>query len=136
MAVKDVISRGIGNESGIPYFLTGGFGIFSLFEILSTASDYGLLDLEDGFVSIEKTPDEAITIEFPWAEQLDGETISSASYELPDGLTNEADSETGTVSKVRVSGGSGGRIYRVISKVTTSASQDFEWVKRVRVAEG
>ena len=99
------------------------------------SGDYGILP-DIGAAQRLRTPDEAITVLFPWASRLDGETISSASYELPDGLTNEADSETGTVAQVRVSGGFNGRIYRVISKVTTSASQDFEWVKRVKVAEG
>ncbi len=98
-------------------------------------SDYGLQP-EPGAPHRLKTPDEAITVIFPWASRLDGETISSATYELPDGLTNEADSESGTIAQVRVSGGADGRIYRVISKVTSSGSQDFEWVKRVKVAEG
>ena len=99
------------------------------------SGDYGLLS-DAGTPQRLKTPDEAITVLFPWASRLDGETISSASYELPDGLTNEADSESGSVAQVRVSGGFHGRLYRVISKVTTSAGQDFEWVKRVGVAEG
>lgn len=99
------------------------------------SSDYGLLP-DPGAPHRLKTPDEAITVLFPWASRLDGETIASATYEIPDGLTNEADSESGTIAQVRVSGGDDGRIYRVISKVTTSASQDLEWVKRVKVAEG
>ena len=102
---------------------------------LPSLGDFGLLP-DIGAAQRVKTPDEAITVLFLWASRLDGETISSASYELPDGLTNEAGSETGTVAQVRVRGGFNGRIYRVISKVTTSASQDFEWVKRVGVAEG
>ncbi len=103
---------------------------------LSTASDYGLFEIEESPVNVEKTPDEAITIEFPWAAQLDGATIASASYELPDGLTNEADSESGTLAQVRVSGGDELRVYRVISKITDSGGNDYEWVKRVRVIEG
>ncbi len=98
-------------------------------------TDYGLC-LDTGYPDYRKTPDEAIRIDFPWAAKLNGETISSVSYELPDGLTNEAEIGTGTFRSVRVSGGDDGRIYRVIGKVTTSQAQDFEWVKRVRVVEG
>ena len=97
-------------------------------------SDYGLLP-ETGPLNYEKTPDESITILFHWASRLDGETISSATYELPDGLTNEADSESGTIAQVRVTGGTDGLTYRVISKVTSSGSNDYEWVKRVKVVE-
>jgi hypothetical protein len=66
---------------------------------------------------------------------LDGETISSVSYELPDGLTNEAEAGSTSLRTVRVSGGSCG-LYRVIGKVTTSAARDLEWVQRVIVREG
>ena len=98
-------------------------------------SDYGLID-EQGPADFKKTPDEAITVLFHWAKRLDGDTIASATYELPDGLTNEADSESGTIAKVRVSGGTDGKIYRVISKITgTTTPNDYEWVKRVKVVE-
>jgi len=97
-------------------------------------SDYGLLP-DAGPLNFEKTPDEAITVLFHWASRLNGETISTATYELPDGLTNEADSESGTIAQVRVAGGTDGLTYRVISKVTTNNSQDFEWVKRVKVVD-
>lgn len=98
-------------------------------------SDYGLSLDNEGTLNYEKTPDEAITILFYWAARLDGATISAATYELPDGLTNEADSESGTIAQVRVSGGTDGKVYRVISKVTDSNSNDYEWVKRVKVVE-
>lgn len=99
-------------------------------------TDYGLSDADVGLVIYEKTPDEAIVVRFYWAARLDGETISSATYELPDGLTNEADSESGSIAQVRVSGGSEGYTYRVISKITTSGTRDLEAVKRVVVREG
>jgi hypothetical protein len=99
------------------------------------SNDYGQEPL-CGQPDYRKTPDEAIRIDFEWAVKLDGETVSSVSYELPDGLTNEAESGTGATRSVRVSGGSTGSIYRVIGKVTTSGTQDFEWVKRVLVEEG
>lgn len=98
------------------------------------STDYGLTP-DSGPAAYEKTPDEAIVIEFPWAARLNGETISSVSYELPDGLTNEAEVGTGSLRTVRVSAGNNG-LYRVIGKVTTSASRDLEWVKRVIVREG
>jgi len=84
----------------------------------------------------QKTPDEAIRVVFPWAARLNGETISSISYELPDGLTNAAEIGTGTLRMVRVTGGEECRIYRVISKIVTSGTRTLEWVKRVRVMEG
>lgn len=99
-------------------------------------SDYG----DEGEVCYpalhDKTPDEAIVIEFPWAARLDGETISSRSFELPDGLTNETDAASGTKTTIRVSGGDDGNSYRVIGKITTNQARDLEWVQRVIVREG
>lgn len=97
--------------------------------------DYGLYP-PGGAAVYQKTPDEAIVIPFPWASRLEGETISSASFELPDGLTNEAEATNGTLKTVRVSGGDDCATYRVIAKITTSGSRDLEWVKRVQVREG
>ena len=102
---------------------------------MTVPTDYGL-PLDYGRPQYQKTPDEAIRVAFNWAAKLDGETISSATYEIPDGLTNEAEAGSGSERTVRVSGGEDGRIYRVIGKVTTSGTRDLEWVKRVRVAEG
>jgi hypothetical protein len=98
-------------------------------------TDYGLPP-DSGRPNYDKTPDEAIRVTFNWASRLDGETVSSVAYELPDGLTNEAEIGTGSKREVRVSGGDECRIYRVIGKITTSGSRDLEWVKRVRVREG
>ena len=98
-------------------------------------SDYGLPQ-GYGHPQYQKTPDEAVRVTFPWAQKLNGETISSGTYELPDGLTNEAETGSGSKREVRVSGGTDGQIYRVIGKVTTSGTRDLEWVKRVRVCEG
>lgn len=99
-------------------------------------SDYGI-EATDGWPALyEKTPDEAIVVRFNWATKLDGETISLGSYELPDGLINEADTTVGTVKTVRVAGGNDGEVYRVIGKITTSANRDLEWVQRVTVRKG
>ncbi len=99
-------------------------------------SDYGLTSADGGGVTHEKTPDEAITVTFNWAARLDGETISSVSYELPDGLTNAAETGATSVRTVRLTGGTDGCTYRVICKVVTSGTRTLEWVKRVIVREG
>lgn len=101
-------------------------------------SDYGLLN-DPGSPNIEKTPDEIIRVPFNWASRLDGETISSDTFELPDGLTNVAeDANASTVSErwIRLSGGTDGRTYEVHNTIVTSGSRTLEQVKRVVVREG
>lgn len=97
-------------------------------------SDYGLVD-HGGSPNYEKTPDEVILVSFTWAEKLDGETILTAAYELPDGLTNEDEDDTDSVQSILVSGGSATRTYRVECTVTTSAGRTLQQVKRVVVRE-
>ena len=97
-------------------------------------TDYGLADLS-GPPLVEKTPDETIRVTFHWAEKLDGETILTAAYELPDGLTNEDEADEDSVQSVLVSGGDDGRTYRVQCTVTTSGARTLQQVKRVAVRE-
>lgn len=97
------------------------------------STDYGYLAPDYGPANYEKGPDEAIVIEFPWAARLNGETISTVTYLLPDGLTNEAEAGTTSLRTVRVGGGNDG-LYRVIGKITTSAGRRLEWIRRVLVS--
>lgn len=96
--------------------------------------DYGLCP-PLGPAWYAKTPDEGIVIPFYWAARLDGATISSRVFVLPDGLTNAAETTTGSITTIRVTGGDDGGNYRVRAKVTLSDSRVLEQVKRIRVAE-
>lgn len=99
-------------------------------------SDYGFTPDTYGPVSYTKTPDEEIDIEFPWATKLNGETVASDTFELPDGLTSESEIGAQSLRTIRISGGVDGFTYRVIGKVVTSAGRELEWVQRVLVREG
>lgn len=98
-------------------------------------SDYGL-NGDCGSPNYEKTPDETIRVSFTWAEKLDSETILTAAYELPDGLTNEDEADEDSVQSVLLSGGSACRTYRVQCTVMTSGARTLQQVKRVAVREG
>ena len=102
------------------------------------STDYGYVDAT-GAPVVEKTKSEVIRVSFSWASRLAGETISSDSFELPDGLANVAeDANASTVSErwVRLSGGDDGRVYEVRNIVVTSGSRTLEQVKRVLVRDG
>lgn len=99
-------------------------------------SDYGYTPNRFGPVSYTKTPDEEIDIQFAWATRLNGESITSDSFELPDGLTNQLESGSSTLRTIRITGGIDDTTYRVIGKVVTSAGRELEWVQRVLVREG
>jgi hypothetical protein len=98
-------------------------------------SDYGLNGCMRDPITHQKTADEIIVVPFYWAARLNGETISTRSFELPDGLANDADAASGTITTIRLSGGSDGLSYRVIGKITTSGSRTLEEVRRVIVRD-
>lgn len=99
------------------------------------SEDYGLTS-ECGSPTEEKAPGDTIRVTFPWAQRLDGETLLTAAYTLPDGLTNEDTDDQDSVQSILVSGGDSARIYRVTCTITTSGGRELSWTKRVAVREG
>lgn len=98
------------------------------------STDYGLLEPACSPTD-EKTEDEIIRVYFHFAERLNGETISTTAFELPDGLTNVDEDDTDSVQSILVSGGTRGRSYRITCTVTTSAGQTLQQTRRVFVRE-
>lgn len=84
---------------------------------------------------LEKDPDSTIRVPFYWASQLNGETISSSDFVLPDGLTEGTNSGTGSMRATLVSGGDSGGKYRVTNRITTSGGRTLDQTKVVLVSE-
>ena len=76
-------------------------------------TDYGMSDGEPYAPDFIKDPDETSDYEFNWKPELDGDTISTSAFSLPDGMTSVSTSNTTTTATIFVSGGSEGRIYRI-----------------------
>lgn len=70
--------------------------------------------------NLEKDPDSTILLTFLWAAELDGDTIATSSFELPDGMTEGTNAGTGSYRTCKVSGGDCGRVYRVTNRITTA----------------
>ena len=72
--------------------------------------------------SFIKDPDATLDYTVEWGEWLgDGDTVSTATWTVPDDLTAE-DQATGTTSAtVTVSGGTAGQTYALTCRVTTAA---------------
>lgn len=97
------------------------------------SDDYGDLVETTGHPDLEKDPDATIDIPFNWALDLDGDTISTSQFLLPDGLTSVSTSNTTTTATIFVSGGAEGRVYRVTNRVTTAGGRTWDKTKRVLV---
>jgi hypothetical protein len=60
---------------------------------------------------------------FALGADLDGDTIASADFLLPDGLTEVSSSNTTTTATIFVSGAQLGRTYRITCRYTTAGGR-------------
>lgn len=97
-------------------------------------SDYGL-GCTIGRPDFTKDPDSTEDYQFRWSPELDGDTISSSSFSLPDGLTQVSTSNTTTTATIFVSGGSSGQSYRVTNRVVTAGGRTWDKTIRILVQE-
>lgn len=80
-----------------------------------------------GFKRYIKDPDATLDYGFDWSDWLaTDETISSASWTVPDGITEDSTEKSTTVTKVWLSGGTAGSEYTVACKVVTSDGRTDE----------
>lgn len=74
-----------------------------------------------------KDPDDIDSFGFDWSDRLAaGETISSSSWILPAGLTEDSSSNTTTQTSVKISGGTSGTLYTVTNRIVTSTPHTLD----------
>ena len=84
----------------------------------------------------DKDPDSVGKYTFDWSKWLavlGSDTISTSTWILDSGLTNDSDSNTTTEASITLSGGSAGRNYTVTNRIVTAAglTEDRSWIFRV-----
>lgn len=78
-----------------------------------------------------KDPADHKTLTVNWATYLTSinDTMSTAPWTVPSGLTTDATSTTSVLANIRVSGGTAGETYSVANVITTTTGE----VKRVYI---
>lgn len=66
-----------------------------------------------------KDPNAKVDFGIRWAEWLDGDTIQSAAWTVPAGLTNAAESYSSDTAYIWLSGGTAGSTYPVQCRIST-----------------
>jgi hypothetical protein len=82
---------------------------------------------------IYKTPGGVLDYPFNWEKWLGTDTIATAVWTVPTGLTKTAQSETETVANAWISGGVIGTSYKVSCKITTVGGRTEERTIEIRV---
>ena len=75
----------------------------------------------------DKDPDEILDYTIDWQGDNDpvletGETITTATWTVPSGLTEDSSSKTSTTATVVLSGGTDKQKYQIAGKIVTSSS--------------
>ncbi len=79
------------------------------------------------YPSYIKDPDSVLDYSFDWSSWLaTAETLSTATWTVPTGITKNSQSLTTTVATAWISGGTAGTSYNVACKVVTSGGRTDE----------
>jgi hypothetical protein len=70
-----------------------------------------------------KDPDEVLDYQIDWSARLAGDTISSSSWIVPDGITKNRDSATDTSTTVWLSGGTEGAALSLTNRIVTAGGR-------------
>lgn len=82
-------------------------------------SDYGVDSLAGIQPDFEKGPYDTLDFPFNWKPELNGDTIFTSSFSLPDGLALVSQTNTSTTATPFLSGGTSGSVYRVVNTIVT-----------------
>ncbi len=94
-------------------------------------SDYGSNDYCGVTPDYEIDPDATVDFAINWSSWLDGDTIVTSVFLLPDGLTEVSSQHTDTVASIFVSGATRCRVYRITNRITTDVGRTMD--KTIRV---
>ena len=83
-----------------------------------------------------KDPDATLDYLIDWSDWLDDDTISTSTWTVADGITQEAGAtKTATTTTVWISGGTAGMSYAVTNHIVTTAGREDDRTFVVRVRE-
>ena len=70
-----------------------------------------------------KDPDSVMDFAVDWSDWLDSDTISTSTWAVPTGITNDTDTNTTTVATIWLSGGTIGKQYTLTNRIVTAAGR-------------
>jgi hypothetical protein len=82
-----------------------------------------------------KDPDAVLDYQVDWSSWLNGDTISTSSWTVPQGLSKESDSKSTTATTVWLSGGVAGQSYSVVNHIVTAAGREEDRTIKIMCLE-
>lgn len=87
------------------------------------------------FPTFTKDPQAVLDYRIDWSEWLDGDTISTSEWVVPDALTLESESNTTTAATVWLSGGINNGSYDITNEITTVGGRTDDRTITIKVKE-
>jgi hypothetical protein len=87
------------------------------------------------FPDFTKDSHEVLDYRVDWSEWLDADTISTSTWHVPDGITQDAENETTTTATIWLSGGTTGENYNVTNHITTAGGRTGERTITIKVRD-
>jgi hypothetical protein len=82
-----------------------------------------------------KDPDEVLDYEIDWSARLVTDTISTSTWTVPTGITEESDSNTTKTTTVWLSGGTIGEGYEILNRIVTAGGRTFDQTVKIKIKE-
>ena len=68
-----------------------------------------------------KDPQSVLDYGFDWSDWLDtGDTVSTSTWTVPTGITEDSETETSTATTIWLSGGTVGKKYKITNRMVTA----------------
>lgn len=83
----------------------------------------------------DKDPTDVLDYSINWAGRLAGDTIVTSVFDVPAGLTKNADTNTNETSILWLAGGEAGNSYTITCTITTAAGRTWQQSVRLVVRE-
>lgn len=84
-----------------------------------------------------KDPDEVVDYDLSWADLMtdDTDTIASSTWTVPAGITKDSSSNTTTVTKVWLSGGTANVTYTLLNRVVTAGGRTLDQSVKLKMKD-
>jgi hypothetical protein len=83
--------------------------------------------------TLTKDADAVLDYGFNWAPWLDSDTIATSEWDVPEGITEDSDDNTTTLTTVWLSGGTAGETYTLTNTITTAGGRTDERTVHIKV---
>jgi len=82
-----------------------------------------------------KDPDAVMDYQIDWTDWLGADTIVTATWTIPAGVTSTGDSNTEYTTTVFISGGTIGAVYPILCRVDTTGGRTTDRTIRLLIAD-